>query len=104
MSTDLSRTCEQEPKRLDLWYEEPLAQLTEAACFRARLISNFISDRFLLRFSSSVFKGFSRSNKRLACISMSFIFLPANRANEEEGKGWQKLGRRKRVKRKCVRY
>lgn len=81
---DFSRTCEQEPRLWELWYQEPPAQLTEAACFRARLIRSLISDRFLLRFSSSVFNGFNRSNKRLACISMSFIFLPANRAKEDE--------------------
>lgn len=56
--------------------------LTEAACFRAWLISSLISDRFLLRFSSNVFRGFNRSNKRLACVSTSFTFLPANRANK----------------------
>lgn len=53
---------------------------------------SLISDRFLLRFSSSVFKGFSRSNKRLACISMSFIFLPANRANKDkESRGGKRV-------------
>lgn len=31
--------------------------LTEAACFRAWLIISFISDRFLLKFSPSNFKG-----------------------------------------------
>lgn len=54
--------------------------LTDAACFRAWLISSLISDRFLLRVSSRVFKGFSRSNKRLACVSTSLTFLPANKA------------------------
>lgn len=33
--------------------------LTEAACFRAWLISSLISDKFLLRFSSNVLRGFS---------------------------------------------
>lgn len=93
---EFRKTCEQEPRLWELWDSEPQAQLTEAACFRARLIRSLISDRFLLRFSSSVFKGFSRSNRRLACISMSFIFLPANRANKDREA--RELGRRRRGK------
>lgn len=56
--------------------------LTEAACFRAWLISSLISDRFLLRFSSNILRGFNRSNKRLACVSASLTLLPASRANK----------------------
>lgn len=54
-----------------------ITELTDAACLRAWLISSLISDRFLFRFSSSIFKGLSLSNKRLACASTSLTCFSA---------------------------
>lgn len=51
--------------------------LTDAACLRAWLMSSLISDKFLLRFSSSIFRGFSLLSRRLACALTSLTCFSA---------------------------